>query len=250
MTIKTKDRDDADLDISSKPVAGVEVPQNILLNAAGTTAIDPATAGKQDDAIAALDGIADALAGRATEETLAAGIAALLSALGDLLTNTQLRASAIAVTGPLTDEQLRASALPLPTGAATQATLAAVLGALPASLGAKAGAASLSVVPASDAVHVTKERVPTVVIVSLQTAAAGATYTAFADQACDMLDVVNTAPAAVDLEVRRGGAGNTIIVPAGSSRAFVGLANANQLQVRRLDQSNAQVTFTGEAITA
>lgn len=46
------------------------------------------------------------------------------------LTDTQLRASAVAVSGPLTDAQLRATAvpisaasLPLPTGAATEATL-------------------------------------------------------------------------------------------------------------------------------
>lgn len=47
------------------------------------------------------------------------------------LTDTQLRASAVSVSGPLTDTQLRASAvpvsaasLPLPTGAATETTLA------------------------------------------------------------------------------------------------------------------------------
>lgn len=44
---------------------------------------------------------------------------------------------------------------PLPTGAATEATLAAASAKLPASLGAKTGAASLSVVPASDAVFAT-----------------------------------------------------------------------------------------------
>lgn len=110
---------------------------------------------------------------------------------------------------------------------------------LPATLGPKAGASSMSTV----------EAVPTVVtIVSLQTNATGATFTAFGSQACEQLDLVNTAPAAVDLEVRRGGSGNTIIVPGGSSRMFVGLSNASDLQVRRLDQSNTQVTFTAEAI--
>lgn len=50
---------------------------------------------------------------------------------GPFLTDAQLRASAIVVTGPLTDAQLRASAvavsmasLPLPAGAATEVTLA------------------------------------------------------------------------------------------------------------------------------
>jgi len=115
------------------------------------------------------------------------------------LTDTQLRATAVPVSGtfwqatqpvsgPLTDTQLRAAAvpvsaasLPLPTGAATEATLDARLGSLtetapatdtassglsgrlqriaqrltsliallPASLGAKAPTASLSVVPAA-----------------------------------------------------------------------------------------------------
>lgn len=164
-----------------------------------------------------------------------------------------------------------AAALPLPTGAATEATLDARTGALtetapgtdtassglngrlqriaqritsliallPASLGPKAGSASLSVVEATPT---------TVTIVSLQTNATGSTYNAFGSQACECLDIVNTQPGAVDLEVRRGGSGYTIVVPAGSSRMFVGLSNASDLQVRRLDQSNTQVTFTAEAI--
>lgn len=112
---------------------------------------------------------------------------------------------------------------------------------LPASLGPQAGTSSLSVVEATPT---------TVTIVSLQTNATGATFTAFASQACEQLDLVNTHPTAVDLEVRRGASGSTIIVPAGSSRMFVGLANANDLQVRRFDQSNTQITFTAEAIKA
>ena len=60
------------------------------------------------------------------------------------LTNTELRASPVPVS---------ASALPLPTGAAAEGTLAAASAKLPASLGAKASSASLSVVPASDAVQ-------------------------------------------------------------------------------------------------
>lgn len=73
------------------------------------------------------------------------------------LTDTQLRASAVPVTGPLTDTQLRASAvpvsaasLPLPVGAATDATLSAASAKLPASLGQKAMSASMSVALASD----------------------------------------------------------------------------------------------------
>lgn len=50
-------------------------------------------------------------------------------------------------------QPVSAASLPLPTGAATEATLSAASAKLPASLGAKAGSASLSVVPATDATH-------------------------------------------------------------------------------------------------
>lgn len=63
----------------------------------------------------------------------------------------------LSVTGPLTDAQLRASAvpvsaasLPLPTGAATETTLAAMSAKLPATLGQTTSAASLAVVLASN----------------------------------------------------------------------------------------------------
>lgn len=49
-----------------------------------------------------------------------------------------------------TAQPVSAASLPLPTGAATEATLAAASAKLPASLGAKTGSASLSVVPNSD----------------------------------------------------------------------------------------------------
>lgn len=60
------------------------------------------------------------------------------------LTNTQLRASAVPVSGPLTDAELRASAIPvtvgsavLPTGAATEATQAAINTKTPALIGGR-----------------------------------------------------------------------------------------------------------------
>lgn len=57
------------------------------------------------------------------------------------LTDAQLRATAVPVS---------AASLPLPAGASTDATLAAASAKLPASLGAKTGATSLSVVPNTD----------------------------------------------------------------------------------------------------
>ncbi len=69
------------------------------------------------------------LATRATETTLATR--ASEATVAGLLTDTQLRAAAVPVVGPLTDAELRATAvpvsnasLPLPAGAATEATLA------------------------------------------------------------------------------------------------------------------------------
>lgn len=121
---------------------------------------------------------------------------------------------------------------------------------LPATLGIKTAANSLSIAPASDAAfRAGAPVVASATVVALQSNATGASYNAFASQACTALDIVNTHPQAVDIEVRRGAAGNTVIVPAGSSRLFVGITNASELQARRQDQSNTQVTFTAEALS-
>lgn len=188
------------------------------------------------------------LAAVATESTLAAQSAKLPAALGStgdsgslsVAQSTEGKAAigGLTETAPTTDTA--SSGLNGRLQRIAQ-RITGLIALLPASLGPKAGAASLSVVESTPT---------TVTVVSLQTNATGATFNAFGTQACEQLDLVNTAPAAVDLEVRRGGSGYTIIVPAGSSRMFVGLANASDLQVRRLDQSNTQITFTGEAIKA
>jgi hypothetical protein len=235
--ILTTDRADADLDIAAKEIGAVKYPRNIITDPAGndlTPLTDaalratpvPVSGTVIVTGVATQTTLAALLAAVATDSTLAAGISALLSALGAPL---QAGGNIGNIAGTVS----------LPTGAASETTLAAASAKLPASLGPKAGGASLSVVEATPT---------TVTIVGLQTNATGTTFNAFGSQACQMLDIVNTAPAAVDLEVRRGGSGNTIVVPAGSSRMFVGLANASDLQVRRLDQSNSQVVFTGEAV--
>jgi hypothetical protein len=87
------------------------------------------------------------------------------------------------------------------------------------------------------------------VIVSVTTDATGSAFVAFGSQACAALDVVNAHPSSVDIEVRRGGAGPTIPVPAGSSRLFVGIADADELQVRRIDLGLGTVTVTAEALS-
>lgn len=83
-------------------------------------------------------------------------------------------------------------------------------------------------------------------IASATTSATGATFVALDAAACSEVEIVNTISAAVDIEVRRGGSGGTIVVPAGGSYCFTALSDASGLQVRRHDQSNTQVTFSYE----
>ena len=83
-------------------------------------------------------------------------------------------------------------------------------------------------------------------ILSLTTAATGTNYTAFSSQTCQSLDIVNTSSVAI--EYRRGGAGNTMTILSGSSRLVVGITNANEVSVRRVDTSNTQITIPAEAI--
>lgn len=96
--------------------------------------------------------------GAATEATLSAMSAKLPASLGQKLMAASLAVvlasdqSALPVTGAFyqATQPVSAATLPLPTGASTEATLAAVSGKLPATLGQKAMAASMAVVLASD----------------------------------------------------------------------------------------------------
>lgn len=83
-------------------------------------------------------------------------------------------------------------------------------------------------------------------IMSLTTAAIGTNYTAFSSQVCNSLDIVNTSSVAI--EYRRGATGNSMTILSGSSRLVVGISNANQIDVRRVDTSNTQITIPAEAI--
>lgn len=77
---------------------------------------------------------------------------------------------------------------------------------------------------------------------SLQTAATGTTYTAFGSQACKQLTVSNQT--GFMILVQQGGSGVGFQVPAGAVVPFFGLTNANQLGIKRADDSNTQVTVT------
>lgn len=122
--------------------------------------------------------------------------------------------------------------------------LTAMRAQLPATLGGKVAAQSLSVTPATDA-NVSRETYATVTIMAVATSGTGATYVAFGAQACSSLDIVNNT--GVDIEVRRGAAGNTLVVRDGYSRLIQGITNASQIQVRRADVSNTPASVTAEA---
>ena len=77
---------------------------------------------------------------------------------------------------------------------------------------------------------------------SVQTSATGATYVAFASRNCRQLCIVNNSGA--DIEFRQGATGVAIAVLSGQSFPIFGLSNASQIDLRRVDQSNSQVTVT------
>lgn len=75
---------------------------------------------------------------------------------------------------------------------------------------------------------------------TVQTAATGTNYTAFASTPCSRLTLFNGT--GTSLDVQQGGAGANFTIPTGTSFTFDGLTNANQLGVRRTDTTNTQVT--------
>lgn len=77
---------------------------------------------------------------------------------------------------------------------------------------------------------------------SVTTAATGTNWTAFAAQACKQLTVSNQT--GVTILVQQGGAGVGFQIPPGAMAPFYGLSNANQLGIKRQDDSNSQVTVT------
>jgi hypothetical protein len=83
-------------------------------------------------------------------------------------------------------------------------------------------------------------------ITSVQTSATGANWVAFSSSACDAMDFYNGT--GTTLEYRRGATGTAFQIPSGVSRLIVAISNANQIDVRRVDQSNSQVTAYAERL--
>lgn len=179
---------------------------------------------------------------------------AILSAIVTALSSVAVTGTFYPATQPVSGtfwqatQPVSLASQPLPTGASTETTLAAASAKLPATLGQKAGSASMAVVPASDVIApISYPRATSAVITSVQTSATGATYVAFASQACAALSVSNTT--GTTLEYRRGAAGTAMDIPDGTTYLIVGITNANQIDVRRKDTSNTQVTMKAEALT-
>lgn len=135
-------------------------------------------------------------------------------------------------TGGLTNAQFVAGV----AGLATQTTLAAVL-----------TRANLLATEATLA-KIARETYSSVKPVSATTSAsAGATPTAFGNQACTSLDIVNDST--VTIEYLRAGESIYIPIQAGGARLVQGITNANQISIRRKDQSTTSITFSAEAFT-
>lgn len=86
------------------------------------------------------------------------------------------------------------------------------------------------------------------VVLTLTTDVSGTAFVAFASSVCNCLDIVNASGTA--LEYKRNSGGNAMQVPDQSSRLVVGITNANQISMRRVDVDTTPVTITAEAITA
>lgn len=185
----------------------------------------------------------DAAAGTSTYISFATGSAGTPTFPVTPDADTSVQVSNFPATQPVS-----AVSLPLPTGAATEATLSAQNAKMP-TLGQKTASGSTPVVIASDqtAVRVLSS-VPNALsgtILGLTTNATGTTYTAFASQACTALDIVNNT--GTTIEYRRNAAGTAMQIPTGTARMVIGITNANQVDVRRTDTSNTQVTLQAEA---
>lgn len=76
--------------------------------------------------------------------------------------------------------------------------------------------------------------------IALQTNATGATFNTFGSQACKQLTVVNDTGTKLEFKF----ASETVYLPLpdGQAYTFYGIANANEVNMRRADTSNTQVT--------
>ncbi len=127
-------------------------------------------------------------------------------------------------------QAISAAALPLPAGAAISAKQAA-----PGSAGT-ASTDVLTVQGIAGAVAIpTSPSMTSGGNISVATASPGTNYAAFASQACKQLTIVNNTGFAI--EFRQGAAGVAIPIVDKSAFTVFGITNANQIDVRRIDNA-------------
>lgn len=125
-------------------------------------------------------------------------------------------------------------------------------------LGAKAGSGSVSTVPATDAIHAigTPRVASQPVGISVQTAATGSSWAPFGAQACRSLQLRNNAiasttpatAAAVNLRWRYAAQPTvTFALPAGAVETVMVAANANEIEIQRVDQASTPIPLTAIA---
>lgn len=81
-------------------------------------------------------------------------------------------------------------------------------------------------------------------IISVDTSATGATWVPLTTSSGRSVELVNVT--GTTIEYRRGAAGVAMPILDTASRLVIGIANANEIQVRRKDVSNTPVTVYGE----
>lgn len=169
---------------------------------------------------------------------------------------TQSGTWSVGVTNFPATQAVSATSLPLPLGAATSANQATIIGHIDGIESALSGTLTVNtglVQPLTDTqlraspvpVSNSLPRVTSGTILSLTTNTTGTTYTAFSSQSCTALDIVNNT--GVTIEYRRNGTGTAMQIPDKSARLVLGITNANQIDIRRTDTSNTQVTLQAEA---
>ncbi len=85
----------------------------------------------------------------------------------------------------------------------------------------------------------------TVAVDTVTTANPGSGWTVLASHACLAIDLSNELNI-VDVEYRRNAAGETYPLLAGMGRVIEGITNSNQIGIRRIDQSNSQISLKYE----
>jgi hypothetical protein len=78
--------------------------------------------------------------------------------------------------------------------------------------------------------------------ISVTTNSTGANYQQFGSQACKQVLISNQTGVSLEFNLD-GSTGPAVRIPTGAIVPFYGLSNANQLYVRRVDQSNTTVSF-------